>query len=55
MEKLQESTLGVFSNPSLENSLHYSPNCNCKQPQVTSNTDPLGQTVNPNKNIRKWG
>ena len=44
MEKLQESTLGVFSNPSLENSLHYSPNVIVNN-QVTSNTDPLGQTV----------
>ena len=44
MEKLQESTLGVFSNPSLENSLHYSPNV-IVNTQVTSNTDPLGQTV----------
>ena len=44
MEKLQESTLGVFSNPSLEHSLHYSPNVIVNN-QVTSNTDPLGQTV----------
>ena len=44
MEKLQESTLGVFSNPSLENSLHYSPTVIVNN-QVTSNTDPLGQTV----------
>ena len=44
MEKLQESTLGVFSNPSLENSLHYSPNVIVNN-HVTSNTDPLGQTV----------
>ena len=44
MEKLQESTLGVFSNPSLEHSLHYSPNVIVNN-HVTSNTDPLGQTV----------